>query len=372
MKSEMHSLRLASHLLGNPSYNSVKEVVKHYGCMQAQDIPQATRVIGSRVPWSCKEDIKTACRNWDIVRTWPMRGTLHYMAPEYVSRMLDLCASKTLWGFAKRREFLGIWEKDAERALEIMESALRWWKQLTRTQLWEALLEWGISMQPQRVYHLSCYAATRKLICFWAPTDKEETFVLLDERIKPEYKSKKYTYEEQLAELAHMYIRSHGPATADDLAWRSGLGKTVCKQAISLIEDQLEVIEHNGKKLYYVWMPDQKRLATQDKNLPKTYLLGGFDEYFIGYKDRSPLVDAEHHTKLFTKNGIFFPLIVMEWKIVGSRKRTWKKQTLTITASLLPGMQLPREEILKEAQRYAEFRTKERETVTIELILVQS
>ncbi|MBP7885004.1 winged helix DNA-binding domain-containing protein [Patescibacteria group bacterium] len=75
-------------------------------------------------------------------------------------------------------------------------------------------------MQTQRVYHLCCYAATRKLICFGPPTDKEETFVLLDERVA---KPKILTHDEQLATLARMYIRSHGPATVDDLARWTGL-----------------------------------------------------------------------------------------------------------------------------------------------------
>lgn len=69
--------------------------------------------------------MKKACAKGEIVRTWPMRGTLHYMAPEHVHWMLDLCASKTLSSFTKRREFLGISDKHAEKALEIIEKSLR-------------------------------------------------------------------------------------------------------------------------------------------------------------------------------------------------------------------------------------------------------
>jgi hypothetical protein len=54
-----------------------------------------------------------------------MRGTLHYMNPDHVHWMLDLCASKTLSGFAKRREFLGISDKHAEKALAIMTKVLK-------------------------------------------------------------------------------------------------------------------------------------------------------------------------------------------------------------------------------------------------------
>lgn len=83
------------------------------------------RVIGSRVPDSTKDTIKQALAKGTIVRTRPMRGTLHYMAPEHVHWMLDLCASKTLTGFAKRREFLGISDAHAEKAITIMQKALK-------------------------------------------------------------------------------------------------------------------------------------------------------------------------------------------------------------------------------------------------------
>ena len=77
-------------------------------------------------------------------------------------------------------------------------------------------------MQTQRVYHLTCYAATRKLICFGPPTEKEDTFVLLDEWV-PQRNIP--TLDNCYAELARMYIRSHGPCTIDDLARWCGLGK---------------------------------------------------------------------------------------------------------------------------------------------------
>lgn len=50
MIPEMLEKRLQSHGLLHPRFSSIADVVKHYGCIQAQDIPQAMRVLGSRVP----------------------------------------------------------------------------------------------------------------------------------------------------------------------------------------------------------------------------------------------------------------------------------------------------------------------------------
>ena len=68
-----------------------------------------------------------------------MRGTLHYMDPAHVHRMLDLCASKTVNSFAKRREFLGIGDHYAEKALGLMAKSLQGKKSLTRSAMGEML-----------------------------------------------------------------------------------------------------------------------------------------------------------------------------------------------------------------------------------------
>lgn len=340
------SLRLASHWLNTWWFSDIETAVRHIGCMQSQDIHQATRAVGSRVPWSTKQDVKQALIDGKIVRTRPMRGTLHYVAPENIHRMLDLCASKTLNGFAKRRDFLWISDKFAEKALEIIDNALRGGKYLTRTQLGQTLQDWWVPMQTQRVYHLACYAATRKLICFGPPTEKEETFVLLDQRASNPLK---LNQDEQLATLATMYLTGHGPATVDDLARRSGLGKTLCKQAIASITDQCEVIQYNDKTYYSI--PLSQKTIQKDTLL----LLPWFDEYFLWYKDRSIVADTTHYEKMFTKNGIFFPLIVQNGRVVWVWKRSWKKDACIFDIQLLPGEKIDKTQLEKAAHEYAAF-----------------
>ena len=156
-------------------------------------------------------------------------------------------------------------------------------------------------MQSQWAYHLACYAATCGIICFGPPTDTEEIFVLLDEWVP---RRERLDHDESLAELARIYLHGHGPATADDLAWWCGLGKTECKKAISLIAQEVQAIESDGKIYYHFPLHS---LGDEAKSLR---LLSGFDEYFLGYKDRSRVADTSHHKNLFSTNGIFFPLIL--------------------------------------------------------------
>ncbi len=366
--------RLTSHSLDKYRFTTPREVVEHYGAIQAQDIGQATWVIGSRIENSTEVMVRNACRDGSIVRTWPMRGTLHYMDPRHLKWMLDLCASKTLSGFPKRRAFLGISDTHAERALEIMDRELRGGKVLTRTELGKTLEAHGIPMQTQWTYHLSCYAGTIGLICFWPPTDREETFVLTNEWVK---ESKSLNHDEQLAELARIYFRGHSPATIDDLAWWCGLGKTECRKAVNLIEKELEKMEYSGKTYYsfpsswvyegsrksVTWiLPSHSRVASLHPSDEFTFsewhtlrLIGGFDEYFLGYRDRSIVADIEHHSQLFTTNGIFFPLIPQDGRVIGSWKREFRKDTIHFKVNILPWFTCNQKELNAECERYAKF-----------------
>lgn len=339
------SSRIQAHGLEKYQFSTPAEVVKHYGAIQAQDIGQATWVIGSRIENSTEDMVRNACRDGSIVRTWPMRGTLHYMDPRNVKWMLGLCAKKTLSWFPKRREYLGITDTLVEKSLEIMDQVLRGGKSLTRTKLSKALEENGIPMQTQWMYHLSCYAGTLGLICFGPPTEKEETFVLTDEWVKD---SKNLNHDEQLAELADMYFRGHSPATIDDLAWWCGLGKTECKKAVNIIEKSLEKFEYNGK-VYFSFPTSKNCWDTRLK------FIGGFDEYFLGYKDRSIVADVEHHSRLFTSNGIFFPLIIQDGRAIGSWKREFKKEKIFFTLDVLPWYSCDMDTLKKECERYTKF-----------------
>lgn len=337
----MIDIRLKSHWFTKKGFASAAELIKHYGCIQAQDTKRAKWCIGSRIAWSTVQDIDKALVEWLLVRTRPMRGTLHYMDPSIVRRMLKLCASKTLTWFVKRREYLWITDDDAAKALDLMQKALSGKKSLTRAQLREVRESWWLEVGKQRVYHLTCYAGTLGIICFWPPSeDWEDTFVLLEDRIAPVPTPAE---QEQLTLLARMYFRGHGPATVDDFARWTGLGKTVSKKALSYIEDELEHTE--------VWDTSYYSIPSPGSADTWVRLLWGFDEYFISYKDRT--IVADEPKQYFSVNGIFSPLIMSEGKIIAKRKREMKKDKVVIRVET--DASFDKKTIQDEAQRFADF-----------------
>lgn len=350
MQKEFLAARLASHGLDRTRFASAREVVAHFGCLQAQDVGQAMWNIASRLDGATEAHVRDALARGNAVRTWPMRGTLHYVDPKKVRWLLSLCASKTLPGFARRRALLGISDAHAAQALAVMKKDLRGGKALSREELGARLAKSGIPMKSQWTYHLACYAATRGVICFGPQSDAGETFVLLDDWIK---ESEDLGLDEQLAELARMYVRGHGPATADDLAWWSGLGKGDCRRAFELIRRECAEIDDPAAGKTRLYIPRPK--GGSDERPSSVRLIGGFDEYFLGYGDRSPVADVAHHGRLFTVNGVFFPLVVDDGVVAGTWKRAFKKDHVAFSFTLLPGRRPAKRALATECERYARF-----------------
>jgi hypothetical protein len=60
-------------------------------------------------------------------------------------------------------------------------------------------------------------------------------------------------------------------------------------------------------------------------------LLPGFDEYLLGYKDRSAVLATKHAQKVVPgSNGVFMPMLVVAGQVVGTWKRTLKRNELDI------------------------------------------
>ena len=90
----MGRLRLASQGLLGPGLGSVPDAVRWMTATQAQDLQAALWAVGLRVPGAAVSDVRAAIDGGTVVRSWPMRGTLHLVAPEDLRWMLGLTAER--------------------------------------------------------------------------------------------------------------------------------------------------------------------------------------------------------------------------------------------------------------------------------------
>jgi Winged helix DNA-binding domain len=342
------TLRLHNQHISRAGFKSPEQIVAWMGGMQGQDFPGVKWSIGLRLPNTTEADIHRALDDGEIIRTWPMRGTLHIVAARDVRWILTLTSPGNIAGSRRRREALELDDKTLARCRDVFTRTLQGGKQKSREEMYAALESDGISTSGQRGYHILWNSALCGLICFDATTNKEQTFALLDEWVAP---TKEKTHDEALAELALRYFTSHGPATLQDFIWWSGLSASEARCGFEAIKSNL--FQETLNKVVY-WMPPDISLP---KDQASAFALPGFDEYLLGYKDRNAVLESEHAEKVCPGgNGVFAATIVINGRVVGTWKRVIKKSSMEITALPFTTLKKPERCAFEAAsKRYAAF-----------------
>lgn len=325
---EALALRLTSLLLRDGPGTmpaDVAGIVTWFGAMQAQDNASAMWSLGARLPGSTVDDVQAALERREALRTWPMRGTVHLVPPRDARWMLDLMGPRVMAGAEKRRASLGLTEKEADRAVDVLAKALAGGGRLTRSQCVSALAEAGVTIEGQRGYHLLWYASQRGVTCIAPNLGNEQSFVLLDEWVPDPHRPDR---DEALATIATRYFRSHGPTTRQDFAGWTGMTIADAKRGIAAAGGDIATVRVASVEMHL----DPALLdARRGGPGPEILALPGFDEYMLGYKDRSLMLDDEHKQAIVPGgNGVFQATIVRAGRVVGLWKRTLGKDRVVV------------------------------------------
>ncbi len=321
--------RLAAQRIGpqrsDPdSLTNPADVVRWMTAMQAQDLPGAAWSIGLRLPRSTEADVDTALRDGSIVRSWPLRGTLHLVAPEDLRWILSLTTERLVRLSLARRSALGLDETMLETARDAVREALEGGQAFRREAMYALFERAGIRPDGQRGSHVLWYLAQTGTLCLGPPDGRRQTFALLDEWIGS---SRDLDREEALGELALRYFRSRGPASIRDFAWWSSLTLRDARLGLSIAGESLRTIERDDETLHLAADADP------DPGRDGIRMLPGFDEYLLGYRERAPQLAPEHAGRLIpARNGLFRPTIVKDGLVVGTWQRTVRGRGVEIEA----------------------------------------
>ncbi|RED65528.1 winged helix DNA-binding domain-containing protein [Cohnella lupini] len=341
--------RLIHQGIASRKLETPEQVVKKLGAMQAQDYHQALWAIGTRLPSATVSEIERSIEDRKILLTWPMRGTIHFVLSEDARWMLKLTASRILAQSKRRQEQLGLDERTIERSRRIFHDALQGDKRISRPVLMQLLEDEGIGTANQRGYHLLWYLSQTAFICQGPREGKQQTFVLLDEWVP---RGKELPMDEALASLAESYYGGHGPATVHDFAWWAGITLADARRGVEAVKSRLVSEKANGAEYW----SSESETAGAAPNVTSVYLLPGFDEYLLGYKDRGAVLREEYAPRITPgNNGIFMPTIVIDGQVVGLWKRTVKKKGIDIELNLFEPLDERKPDILVAAERYCRF-----------------
>jgi hypothetical protein len=338
--------RLRTQRLTGPGFAAPADVVKWFGAVQAQDYPGALWALGLRTTGVSEAGVEQAVANRSIVRTWPVRGTLHFVAAADVHWMIQHFASRTAERTARRFVQFGFDRRTFVRTAATIVKALEGGHQLTRPTLYARLERAGIATGGSRGLHLMWKMAHDGLICFGVRDGKQHTFTLLDEWVP---KATAIDRDEALGEMARRYFTSHGPATSADFAWWSGLTATEARRAMEIAGRDLRRASVDG-----MWHWLSASATAGGTRSPRAVLLPCYDEYTVAYRDRSAALDPRHAVR--ARNGIFRPTILLDGRIVG----TWTRRLTGagVAIALTPFARLTgerRRAVAAAADRYARF-----------------
>jgi len=341
-RRRLTALRLTALGIAHATSDDPAEVVGRLLALQAQDYPGALWSLGLRTASATRASIEAVHEGGGFVRSWTMRGTLHFVRPDDLPWMLELTGRRMARSAAGRHRQLELDEAQFDRAERIARERLAGGATVSRAALLEAFNDGGVPTTGQRGAHLLVQLAHTAVTVLVGQSE----YALLSDRVPH---PRVLEREEALREFALRYFLSHGPATIQDFAWWSSLTLTDARIGLAAAREQLDELELDGARYYL-----SPGLEPAGRGV---HLLPGFDEYLLGYSDRrAPLSGADTEVIVPGGNGMFLSTIVVNGEVVGSWRRIAKAKKVELTTA--PFGQLgdaTRAAVDRAAKRYGNY-----------------
>jgi hypothetical protein len=228
----------------------------------------------------------------------------------------------------RRLDQLGMPAGQLDKALRVMSKALADEGPLTRPQLAERVVSAGVELNEHtRLHVVAGLAVCSGLACLGPDRGRQTCLVLREDWLG---KPPPFDRDRALAELARRYIGAFAPATDRDFAYWSGLPLRDVRAGLESISSEIEEVRAG----------DETMLAPRGglPRLPATgqvRMLGNFDTYLLGWKNREFSVAGEHAIHVKEGGGGWIrPVIVEDGIVVGGWRSRRKDGRLEITLNL--------------------------------------
>ncbi|PJZ76953.1 winged helix DNA-binding domain-containing protein [Leptospira neocaledonica] len=345
------ALTRLKHLhISDSQFSSPEKVIETLGAIQGQDYSASKWAIGLRAPGLKEKDIESAFLEKKIIRSWPLRGTLHVVSAKDIYWLLDLLGPPTVSKYAAHYKKIELDPKVLKKCYSILSKNLSNQNFLTRKEISSVLEKSGIITNTTRLSHILQRAGLEGLLCFGPRRDKNFTYALIEEWI-PNIKRVKKPREEALNKIAEMYFDTRAPATLADFVWWSGLNMKDAKVAIESLEHKLTNFQKNDQ-IYYI----PKKMELVDKDSDILFLLPAFDEFLLAYTDRKDCMDPPPKRLLTPADDLFRPTLVINGWVSGIWQRELKKEDVILKVNPYKTLNTNyKKKLKKAAEEYAIF-----------------
>lgn len=251
-------------------------------------------------------------RDRTVVRTWAMRGTLHFVPAADLAWLLPLLGPQLIARDRGRLRQLGLDDTAVERGVDVVRDLLAERGPSPRETIRAALREHGLPAEGQAVVHLLYVAALQGHVC--CSDDRGGgtfEFALLDDWVA---RGEPLPRPAALAELARRYLRAAGPAVAEDFVAWSALPVRDARQAWDAIESERVEVEWPGGT---AWLLQAVDGGQQPPPSPIVRLLPRFDTYLLSHRSRDLILDPAHTKRVLPGGGILNATVLVDGRLVG-------------------------------------------------------
>lgn len=298
------------------------DVVRRLAAVQAQNVPAARWAVGVRSSRARLGDVEDLFASGAVLRSWTMRGTLHLVAAEDLGWMLSLTSARQRAAVDREARQRGISPHDFDRASAVIVDQVAEHGPTTRAEALSALERAGVDTSSERGYRYIRDAALRGLVA-WGPYRGAQPELVLVPHAPPLQR------EEALGRYLTRYAAGHGPITVRDFAWWSGLTLSDARRAREVAAGALTTVRV-GDDEFLVAPSELDATPARPRGLKA---IAAWDEYVLGYGDRSAALPAEHAWRVSpTGNGVFLPAIVSAGRVVGTWRHSIRRSVATVEA----------------------------------------
>lgn len=313
--------RIARHGFATRPAPDVAAAATMVAGIQAQDAPASRLGVRARSTAATEADVLAAIESGQLVRTWLMRNTIHLVAAA------DARWMTAVLGPMIRRRFETVRWPELGLTPDLLDAAaaatpeILAGRVLSRADFAAELRERGvaISAEGQASTHVLVYLSAIGLTCRGPDVGRDARFTLLDEWLPDGPAGPRG--DDALAELARRFFAAFSPATPADFTTWSGLPSGT---AITLIRDELTPAEVHGRPGFRIGEVEPTRGLR---------LLPAFDNYLVGYRDRTAIISGERRAEVYV-GGVIRPTVLHDGRVIGRWRldRTRRPATVVVTA----------------------------------------
>lgn len=290
---------------------------------------------------------------WDrreLVKTWSMRGTLHYLPAAEHPLWAAALSGRTGWRTPAWERYFGVTIAQMDKWISALDAGLDG-NGKTREEVAalappklrkELMRGWGTLLKP---------AAYEGVLAFGPNRGRNVTFVhpraWLGDAARPEH-------DEALREIFRRYLRAYGPATHDDFARWWGGSSAAARRVLRSLEDEVEEVEAEGRP---AWVLAGDAALIRSLDPPRSiHLLPNFDVYTLHYRPREAFLPTGVYDRIYRVAGWVSQVVLVDGAVAGVWEQKKRARQVELHVELFTrDTKRLRAGIARQARRLAEF-----------------